>query len=66
MKVLTYNIWTNLFNSYSVESRATSKNFSAFNFKGILYHMGQSSDHNYVKFGSNKYGSEHINITYNI
>ena len=32
--------------------------------KIILYHMGRSSDHNYVKLGSSKYGNEHINITY--
>ena len=65
LKLLVYNIWSNLLYSYSVESRDTSNNFSASNFKGILYHMGRSSDHNYVKSGSDKYGSKHINITYN-
>ena len=27
--------------------------------------MGGSSDHKHVKLGSNKYGNEHIHITYN-
>ena len=63
MKLLTYNIWTNLLYSYSIESRATSNNFRASNFKGILYHMGRSSDHNYVKSGSDEYGWKHLNTS---
>ena len=65
MKLLSYIIWTHLSHSYSVENRATSNILSASSFKSILYHMARSSDHNYVKLESNKYGSEHINITYN-
>ena len=64
MKLLAYSIWTHLSHSYSIENRATSHNFSVSNFKGILYHMAQSSDHICVKLRSKKYGNEHISNTY--